>query len=476
MTTRVIILGGGFSGAVAALHLIRSTEAPPRHVTIIETRPLLGGGVAYSSPDTRHRINVPAARMSAFSEDMGHFDRWLRERGYPGTDPESLFEGAHLFPARHEFGRYLDEQVRLHSAGRGILRHVRRQAVSARRRSDGSYQVNLDDGSRVEGDILILAASHPAPGIPKLLAQSLTGDARLITDPWKDGALSALASEDRVLIMGTGLTTADIVASLDAAGHRGPITAFSRRGLLPRGHALDATTLIGDFATSPSPTALDLLRRIRAELRAAAAAGHAWQAVLDAVRRDGRTIWQALPIAERRGLLRHLRPFWDVHRYRIAPQPEAVLRRLGATGQLEVLAASLAEIRATPAEISATLRSRRSGTTIERTVDAVILATGPSHDRLFDSSPPLAALAEAGLLQADPLGLGLAVDLQSRAIGQDGAADGSLWVAGPLARGTFGELMGLPQVLTHAEDVAKSVIRELSERWTASRHHLVSCF
>lgn len=475
MTTRVVILGGGFSGAVVALHLMRSRPVP-MSVTIIEPRPLLGGGVAYSAPDSRHRINVPAARMSAFSEDLGHFDRWLRERGYPATDPDSLFEGAHLFPARLEFGRYLDEQVRFYAAQRGLFSHIRRQAVSAVPVPDGAYRITLDDGTTVTGDIVVLAVSHPPPGIPKLLASSLGDDPRLIADPWKNGALARLRPDDRVLIMGTGLTMADIVASLDAAGHRGPVTAFSRRGLVPRGHALDATNLIGDFASAPSATALSLLRRIRRTVASATAAGHAWQAVLDAVRRDGRTVWQSLPIKERRRLLQHLRPFWDVHRYRIAPQPEAVLRRLRAEGRLDVLSASLTGIVPTSAGIEARLRSRRTGATVTRTIDAVVLATGPSHDRLFDSSPTLASLAAAGRVQADPLGLGLAVDLQSRAIGKDGSGDPSLWVAGPLARGTFGELMGLPQVLTHAEDVAKSVAQELRDRWIASRHYLVSCF
>jgi uncharacterized NAD(P)/FAD-binding protein YdhS len=153
-----------------------------------------------------------------------------------------------------------------------------------------------------------------------------------------------------------------------------------------------------------------------------------------------------------------------VHRYRIAPQPEAQLVRLAEQGRLEVLAASLADIAAEPDGLRARLRLRRTGGIVERDADAVILATGPAHDGLIQRSPPLDALAKAGRLQADPLGLGLAVDRFSRAIGVDGSGDPSLWVAGPLARATFGELMGLPQVLTHAEDVGRSVAAELRER------------
>jgi uncharacterized NAD(P)/FAD-binding protein YdhS len=49
--------------------------------------------------------------------------------------------------------------------------------------------------------------------------------------------------------------------------------------------------------------------------------------VLDAVRQQGQSIWQALTFADRQRFLRHLRRYWDVHRYRIAPQVAEVLEQ-----------------------------------------------------------------------------------------------------------------------------------------------------
>ena len=66
-----------------------------------------------------------------------------------------------------------------------------------------------------------------------------------------------------------------------------------------------------------------------------------WQSVIDATRRDGQAVWQKLASAERARLLRHLRPYWEVHRYRVAPQIGAVLKRRQANGSLEILAAGL---------------------------------------------------------------------------------------------------------------------------------------
>ncbi|MEA1672933.1 FAD/NAD(P)-binding protein [Nitrospirillum sp. BR 11163] len=466
---RVVILGGGFSGAIAALHLARATPVPV-DIDIVEPRLLLGGGVAYSTPDPQHRINVPAARMSAFSADMGHFDRWLRRSGVLATDPQALVKGGHIFSGRLEFGRYLDGLVREQAASDGPahIRHVQQRATAitpiprdAPPGQSFGYAVALENGARLVADVVVIATSHPPPAPPRNLARALGDDPRLIANPWAPGALEGLDTNARVLVVGSGLTMADILATLDASGHKGPVTVFSRRGLTPRGHALDAGDLVGDFTTRPEVTALALLRRIRATVTAADGGGRPWQVVLDAVRRDARTIWQALPLNEKRKVLRHLRPFWDAHRYRIAPQPEATIQGMEARGQLEILAASLADIRADANGVHVTLRPRRGGPALTRTVDAVVVATGPAHDRLIDAVPALAPLVSAGRLHPDALGLGIAVDEQSRVIDVRGVPDETLWVAGPLARATFGELMGLPQVLTHAEEVARAVAQRL---------------
>ena len=73
------------------------------------------------------------------------------------------------------------------------------------------------------------------------------------------------------------------------------------------------------------------------------------------------------------------------------------------------------------------------------------------------------------MLQLDTVGLGLAVDDDSRAVGTSGEAAETLFIAGPLARGTFGELMGLPQVTEHALLVSENIARGLASAREQSR-------
>ncbi|RVA24559.1 hydroxyacylglutathione hydrolase, partial [Mesorhizobium sp. M7A.F.Ca.US.001.01.1.1] len=295
----------------------------------------------------------------------------------------------------------------------------------------------------VVADILVLAATHPRPGIPDALA-SLTEAPDFVADPYASAALSGIGPEASVLIVGSGLTSADMVAELDRRGHRGRILALSRRGLRSRGHPDIRGEPFGDFASAPATTALGLLKTIRATLAAARAANVNWQSVFDQLRLQGPVLWAALAPPERARLVRQLRVFWDVHRFRIAPQVAAVLDRRHAAGTVDTIAARLVASNDEDGSLAVSFQ-RRGQTRIETMrFAAVINTTGPAHRQALQLNPALSSLAEAGLIRTDQYGLGIETGLDSRAIGRDGAAVATLLVAGPLARGTFGELMGLP--------------------------------
>ncbi len=285
----------------------------------------------------------------------------------------------------------------------------------------------------------------------------------LIADPWDTQAIDAIPRAADVLIVGTGLTACDVMASLRARGQVGRLTAISRHGLLPRPRTTAPVEPDGDFATDPARSARALLRRARATIAAGAAAGRPWENVIDALRRQGREVWGALPAAERRRFLRHLRAFWDAHRFQSAPQIAELVAGELAGGRLEVLAGSLREVAAQEDALIARLRPRAApDDTIERRVGAVVACVGPGHSSVVESNELLASLARGRMLHADPWRLGIDVDQAARCLDADGFAVDSLFVAGPLARGTDGELMGLPQVSTQPRAVAGRVANLLA--------------
>ena len=453
---RICIIGGGFSGAVTAIQLARKLSGPAV-IDIVEPRPLLGGGVAYSAIDPSHRINVPAAKMVVFAEDPLHFERWLQDGNRLAGDPAALWSNG-AFPQRQLFGRYLAALVEdTRQSHPGIAIHHHRTRATTITAEPAGFRVHLADGQTLPADAVVLAVSHPPPAIPAALRTALAQGAPIVADPWIPGAMDAIPPAASVLVVGTGLTMADVIATLDRRAHRGPILAISRRGLLSRGHPSGQPQAWNHFAAAPPPTtALGLSLAVRAQVRAAAAQNLPWQVVFDDIRANAPRLWTALPPAEKRRLIRHLRPFWDVHRFRVSPQAEAAVARLRLRGQLTVATASLTAAAWDGQTLIVRLKPR-SAPEAAQVFQAVINTTGPAHGAIIATSEVLASLAAQGLLRMDGTGLGIETDARNRAIGTSGEATRRLFIAGPLARGRIGELMGLPQVSQHAEAVAAFV-------------------
>jgi len=455
----IAIIGGGVSGAAVAFHLLQGQRLRPGQFFIFEPRARLGAGLAYDSQDPAHRINVPAAKMSLLPDDIEHFQRWLKEHDALAGDETAVAANGSLFPRRALFGRYINSMLQPY-VDDGSITHVADRAADVRR-SGERWIIRGEGGRRVEADILVIATSHPSPLPPQVLSRALEAHPRFIADPTRPDALAAIRSDDRVLVVGNGLTSADVIASLELRGHKGPVTAISRHGLRSRGHAATKQEPFGDFVSRPSRTALELLRRVRAAIREAESRGGSWHAVIDQVRAQGQDLWRAMPLEERQRVVRHLRPFWDVHRFRVAPQVEDVLERAIGEGRLTIAAGSVADAERDGEEIRVTLRLR-DGSRPVKSFDAVVVTTGPAHGGILQSQFWLSELGDAGILELDPTGLGIACNERSEAIGRSGDADPSLLIAGPLARGTFGELMGLPQVTEHSVFVAGELLRKLT--------------
>lgn len=452
----VAIVGGGFTGAAVAYHLSR--YRPGASLAVFEPRAFLGGGLAYDDRDPAHRINVPASRMSLVPGDDTHFARWLSATQAGRGDEAITGRDGALYPARAVFGRYVAAHIEpLVSAGH--VAHIRGRVEEISYSGD-RWTLATENGTTVRAEIVVLATTHPSPDPPKPLAP-IASDPRVIADALLPGALNQIAPQERVVILGTGLTMADVVASLDRLGHLGPLVAISRRGLRSRGHSKIASDPFGDF-TMPPARASRFLRQIRQTIGEAADSGLSWHGVIDAVRAQAQTFWPTLSPDAQSAIVRHLRVYWDVHRFRIAPQVEDVLDRKLADGSLAILSASLLDARKDLDALTLSVRRRARHEVATLSADRVIVTTGPAHAKILSTHPYLGALKAAGYVIADHLGLGIACDGESRAIGRKGGVVPTLFIAGPLARARFGELMGLPQVSEHARRVAETVSNALA--------------
>jgi uncharacterized NAD(P)/FAD-binding protein YdhS len=431
----VAIVGGGFSGTMTAAGLARRGIRS----VLIDGSGRAGKGVAYSTAEPAHLLNVRAEGMSAWAHDPDHFARRFESEG---GDKRG-------FAQRRLFGRYLGEILDEAVAGGKV--EVSHASATRATRSDGVWRIALGDGETLEADALVLAIGNQEP--EGLAAFSGAGD-RFLTNPWgtqAQAAVKALAdSGEHALLVGTGLTMVDLVLSLDAAGHQGRIVALSRRGQIPRSHA--------DF--EPAPVEQDevphgdlrglwrWLRRRGAEV--------GWRAAVDSLRPYSHPLWQGFDAEQRRRFLRHVRPWWDVHRHRIAPEVARTVARMVGEGRLEVVAGRIVSARDADGGLEVEYRKRGSRTPRSEGFAYAFNCTGPLHSIARTRNPLLRSLLDAGQARPDDLGIGLEVDNRSHVAGGE-----HLWALGPLTKGRYWEIIAVPDIRGQAAAVAEDIAREL---------------
>ena len=202
---------------------------------------------------------------------------------------------------------------------------------------------------------------------------------------------------------------------------------------------------------------------MRAEVIRTTAAGGDWRSVVDALRPRTQALWAALPIIERRRFVRHLRPYWDVHRHRAAPHVAALIEEMRETGRLVVHAGRLVSMteREGPAGApvaDVTIRERRTGHEIGLSVDRIVNAIGPGGDIRSSGEPLIDGLLAAGLVQADPLGLGLRTAEDGALIDAEDRSSASMFTLGSPRRGDLWESTAVPELRVQAARLAERLL------------------
>ena len=365
-------------------------------ISLIDRAGSRGRGLAYSAENPHHLLNVRVENMSALPEHPSHFRDWLERR--TGRTPDAL-----AFVSRGLYGAYVEEILASAvegASGRVSINPVTADCVDIEQRA-GGWTLGLADGRAIAADAVALCLGHFPPHFPAAAA-ALGADPRAVCDPWEQESLAAIAPGDRVVIIGSGLTMADVAVELQDRGHRGPIVVVSRHGLLPNVHAPTAQWPSFIDPGRPPPTSLALLRLVRREAAKARANGGDWRAVVDSLRPHLIALWRGLPLDEQRRALRHLRAHWDVHRHRIAPEIDARLSALRAEGRLGVVAGTLVDARSTSDAIEIDVRLRGAGRIETLRTDRVVNCTGPTTAFARTDDPLVRALLSLGLRETRP--------------------------------------------------------------------------
>jgi len=453
----IAVIGAGFTGSLTAVHLLRHGPAGAQ-IYLIEKTAGFGRGLAFGAHNSSHFLNARAGNMSAFPDQPDHLIRWLSAR--PQLGPAR----ADAFITRGAYGDYLSGLLRAAIAGadgaeRLVL--VPDQATALTFDAAGAA-LTLAMGRTLRLDAAVLAVGNLPPLTPQGLGLERLSPRLFANDPWASETLNGIDPQAEVLILGTGLTMVDIVLDLIERGHKGPITALSRRGLGPKRHEQVGPVTPPTHSYGHRP-----LSRWVAERRARAEQV-GWRAAVDELRPITQAIWRAASPTERRRFLRHLRPWWDVVRHRMSQTVADRIDALRDSGQLRIVGGRVVDIEARGP--LALVRWRARGETAARRLEVarIINCTGSGADLSRSDDPLLQSLIAQGAVRADPLGLGLEIDYACQVLDVAGHTRRPLYAAGPITQGYSWEVIAVPDIRNQVADLAAILTARLGAPETAA--------
>ena len=449
----VLIIGGGLSGTMLAVQLLR--QPGERQILVIEPRAELGRGEAYSAVELGHTLNGNAARMSVDPDNADDLTEWLTDYigagGWPESDQQHV-PISELFPPRGIFGLYAQQRLTEAKAlSASTVEHVRGEVIDLQV-DDRETLLTLDNGQQLRGAFAVLATGmFPAARTPQTESSGLNAAA---VDPWDVAAMTQIDPHATVLIIGSGLTMVDAVVSLEQAGHRGPIDIFSRHGLLPhvRRQPPSWVDFLGEDHRLRSP--LQLLREVRRQCRSAIEQGIDWQAPLDTVRAHIGRLWSQASEREKRQFVRHVRPWWESHHHRSPPLSAQLVARLHEEGRLRIQAASFKGLVPSAEGVTIRLRHRGEHAVTQLSGAALINSSGIEYDWRRVARPLPQQLLKRGLIQPGPLALGIAADAGGAVVDAAGQVSRRLFAMGPPLRGLWWESTAVTDVAIQAKALA----------------------
>jgi len=456
---RIAIVGSGFSGVMTAVNLAR-LSARPLQVTVINCRRPAGRGVAYGTRRPEHLLNVAARNMSAFRDEPDHFLRWLRTRSEFDNMPE--IELRERFIPRMVYGDYLRSIMHHHLQSADGMTPVKTEFVAGEaldiEPAGAGAVIRLADSTLVEADRVVLATGNEPPA-PLPGSETLTDHPAWMGDPWQPLEKRLPGQSESIVILGTGLTTVDVIISLRALGWMGSIHAISRHGWFPHSHFRGI-----EYPDFP-PAGLDLaelgLKKLVALVQQHCALLHERNAnpaiIVDKLRPHTQRVWSHFTREERLDFARKYSARWNIFRHRIAPDIHAQITSSQLTGQLQIHAADINRVEASDSRIVVHLGNGDS-----QTGDLVINATGPVTKLSASRSLLLQNLLRRGLVAPDDTDMGIRVDPDHTIISGDGERSRLLLALGPLLRGTLWETIAVPELRGQAKRVAETLLEQPS--------------
>jgi uncharacterized NAD(P)/FAD-binding protein YdhS len=453
---KIVIIGGGFTGTMTAVHLLeKSTE--PCEIMIINKKDSLNKGTAYNPYSDNQLLNVITGKMSAFADKPDHFLDWVMKKKEFADKDKTLILNAFL--PRKLYGEYLSE-IWKESLKTAVSKKIKISEIDNYVEDieikDDSVFVITGKGEVHKSDYCIIATGNNIPGNPAIKNTGFYKSKNYFKNPWNIESVKDLKNNLPVLIIGNGLTMVDTVFGLLEQGFRGEIFSISNNGfnILPHRHSgLKYSKLTEELKENIS--LFELLKLVNKHIKTVREFGVSAEPVIDSLRPHTQKIWKSLSEKERKLFMSRLRHLWGVARHRIPLHSHDKIQQLRIEGKLHINAGKILDIIETENGIMTEYFDKKENKIKILYVSRVINCTGPESDLMKLDDSFLKNCLKKGILIQDKLKLGISTDTDSfKVINSSGKMHKNLFTIGSNLKGELWESTAVNELRGQSEKLA----------------------
>ena len=464
MSKIVGIIGGGFSGTMTAIQLIKNAEEA-FSINIISEKNL-NRGIAYNSYSDHHILNVITKKMSAFPDQPDHFLDWVMTKDtYKNLDKTLI---SNSFLSRNLYGDYLCDlwkEALVEAEKKNIQVVEIDDTVESLKNSEHQISLSFQRTQTVEVDVCVIATGNQVPKNPNIQSPDFYHSANYFQNPWMQDSIQNLKTELPVLIVGNGLTMVDTIIGLKEQNFKGGIYSISPNGfnILPHRHTGMQYTAHLDEIYDGMP--LDkLVSVLNKHIKIVCNFGVSAEPIIDALRPLSHKIWRGLSKDEKAKFMSRLRHLFVVARHRIPLHIYDKIQKWRIDGNLHVKSGHLINIVEENGVIEVIYYDKKLHTSKTIRVSRVINCTGPETDLSKMENNFISQCIQEGLFDQDDLKLGLKTNVDNfKLFNKKGRVHRNIFTLGSNLKGELWETTAVHELRQQADSVSKVILSELNQ-------------
>jgi len=422
---KIGIIGGGASSIILSLNLIKYDC---NQITVFEKDNQKNGiGLAYSSKDQSHLLNVPSKDMSLFEKDGMDFKNWLDDN-YPDN-----YSGDDFCP-RYIFGQYLSDHLKnLKSNTRFDI--MNEQVLNISRENE----VETTKG-KYNFDFIILAFGNLPPSIP-FVSNPLTK--KMISDPWDIQTYTSMKDGQDIIILGNGLTAIDCLLSISNSNVKvNKIYSISRHGYMPMSHDFNLEKVHDLYPKIRNNSLSDMIYVLETE------PGDI-RSKIDSLSENIQSIWKNMNNSDKKTFLSEFKTKWNVINHRA---PISVLDKIREISY-DRISANLSKVNYKNGKFDVFYTIPNDDFIFYLRADKIINCTGPETNYKKVDDILIKNLLNSAIISPNRFGLTINTDGYN-VVDRDGRVNSKIFAIGSILKGQLLESNSIPQIRSQARQIS----------------------